>query len=347
LRRERKRGSCSARRRFCYSGGRRLINFYFDKWRICWLGAAAGRGVTQGTIFLLWLKQKDLAMSFRSNICTASFTSQVARVAALLAVLSLTSTAHAVTLYWDANGSLAGTGPWDLVTANWNPTTTASDANVTWNPNDGTLDASFGGDPGAGSPGSGLGGPNGQVTVSGTVNVRSLIMDATAGNYSLSGGAINISDPANSIVMNTNNGSPRAQIIASPISGTDITVVVPNAAGTANSFLTLGAPSSGATNTFTGDLIFGGPNTAGGFSQININNPTALPPTATVRMRRNLCQLLFTGGGVSGTTGYTATFNNDIVLNDVGEGMLLQDMGASAADALISPGRRGTWCVWE
>ena len=46
-------------------------------------------------------------------------------------------------------------------------------------------------------------------------------------------------------------------------------------------------------------------------------------------MQRNLCQLLFTGAGVSGTTGYTATFNNNIILNDngPGSGTLSQSIG--------------------
>ncbi|MEX2308068.1 MAG: autotransporter-associated beta strand repeat-containing protein [Pirellulales bacterium] len=259
-------------------------------------------------------------------------------LAALAATLAIAPAAHAV-LYWDANGNLAGSGTWDVnTTQNWRTTNDVGPPDSTWTPNDGTQDAAFGGNPGAGVAGSGLGGTDGKVTVSGTINVHSLIMQPTAGNYSLSGGAINITDPANSIVMNTNTGPVRAQVIASAIGGTDITVVVPNTAGTVNSFVTLGAPATGATNTFTGDLIFGGPNTAGGFSQININNPTALPATATVRMMRNLCQLLFTAGGVSGTAGYTATFNNNIILNDTGSGTLLQDIGASAADAVITLG---------
>jgi autotransporter-associated beta strand protein len=289
-------------------------------------------------------------MSFRSNNHSASFMLHVIRAAAVLAVLSMTSAVDAVTLYWDANGSLAGTGTWDTTTANWNPTTVASDPNVTWNPNDGTLDAVFGGDPGAGTAGSGLGGPNGKVTVSGTVNVHSITMaatptaPATLAHYSLSGGTINITDPTNSIVMNTNQTpAARAQIIASTISGTDITVVANGVFGYVNSFLTLGAPGTGATNTFTGDLIFGGsfatgPPAATGFHQININNPTALPSTATVRMRRTLSQLLFGGGGVSGTTAYTATFNNNIILNDSGSGTFGQSIGAAETASVITLG---------
>src|SRR5207342_2405680 len=99
------------------------------------------------------------------------------------------------------------------------------------------------------------------------------------------------------------------QIIRSAIGGTDITVVANAAAGNVNSFLTLGANPTGATNTFTGDLIFGGTFAAGGagFSQIAIDNPTALPSTATVRMKRTLSQLLFGGLGGGQTGGYTAT----------------------------------------
>jgi autotransporter-associated beta strand protein len=278
-------------------------------------------------------------MLIRTINRSASIASQIVRAVALSAALAVAPAAHAVTLFWDQNGSLAGTGTWDVnTTANWNPTTTASDPNVVWNPNDGTLDASFGGNPGAGTAGSGLGGANGKVTVSGAVNVRTIILQTILGNYSLSGGSINIADPANSFIMQTNLGTgPLAQIIASPISGTDITVVANAAPGNQNTFLTLGAPGSGATNTFTGDLIFGGTVAAGGngFNQININNPTALPSTATVKMRRTNSQLLFTAGGVSGTTAYTATFNNNIILNDTGSGPFGQSIGTSVATVTL------------
>src|SRR4029079_13599819 len=105
------------------------------------------------------------------------------------------------------------------------------------------------------------------------------------------GGTINIASPTSSIVMNTNtSGTARAQIIRSAIGGTDITVVANAVAGSVNSFMVLGASPSGTTNTFTGDLIFGGtfPTGATGFSQIAIDSPTALPSTATVRMKRTL-----------------------------------------------------------
>src|SRR5215208_7084625 len=63
--------------------------------------------------------------------CIASFvrfavifcTSQVIHAAALLAVLFLASPASAVTLFWDANSSLAGSGTWDVnTTTNWSTT---------------------------------------------------------------------------------------------------------------------------------------------------------------------------------------------------------------------------------
>ena len=40
-----------------------------------------------------------------------------------------------------------------------------------------------------------------------------------------------------------------------------------------------------------------------GLSQIALNHPTALPSTATVKMRRNQSQLLFGAGGASGRGG--------------------------------------------
>jgi fibronectin-binding autotransporter adhesin len=156
----------------------------------------------------------------------------------------------------------------------------------------------------------------------------------------LDGGTINITDPTNSFVMQTLSGGNRAQMVRSVVSGTDITVMAANGGGS-NSFFSLGAPGTGATNTFTGDLIFGGPSNATlGLSQININNPTALPPTATVRMRRNLSQLLFGGGstGVTGAVAYTATFNNNIILNDNASGTLTSAIGAAEAATEVTLG---------
>jgi autotransporter-associated beta strand protein len=168
-----------------------------------------------------------------------------------------------------------------------------------------------------------------------TINAKSLTFGVTAGNVILTGGtAINISDPTNSIVMNTNSGAFRTQIIRSVINGTDITMV-PNPAGTGRAFLTIGANPTGVANTFTGDLIFGGVTTTG-FSQIAIDNPTALPATAEVRMKRGLSQLLFGGGGAGQTTGYTHTFPNDIILNDGGSGTFTQSIGAFAAATVVT-----------
>jgi fibronectin-binding autotransporter adhesin len=260
------------------------------------------------------------------------FTPQLICAGALLPSLSLTSPANAATLFWDANSSLAGTGTWDVAaTTDWKTTNTAGAPDSTWTPNDGTVDAQFGGNPGAGTTGSGLGGANGKVTASGTINVDTLTFQSTlsAGNYSIYGGTLNFTNPTSSIVMACNTtGSSRQQIIGSVISGGNIAVVAGQGGSGINAFLTLGGDGSGVTNTFTGDLIFEGPNTATqGFSQIAINNPAALPTTATVRMRRNLSQLLFNGGGVGGAAGYTATFNNNIILNDGGSNNVTQSIG--------------------
>ncbi len=171
-------------------------------------------------------------------------------VAALVILATLQSSAHAA-LYWNANGSLGGSGTWDVnTTQNWRTTNDVGPADSTWTPNDGTQDAVFNG------------GASYTVTVdpAATINANSLTFGISAGNTTITGGTvINIASPTNSIVMNTNvGGSARAQILASPISGTDITVVA-NPTGSINSFLTLGANATGATNTFTGDLIFGAP----------------------------------------------------------------------------------------
>ncbi len=280
-------------------------------------------------------------MSFHSMIQSTSFTNYIIRAAALLAALWLTPVVSAVTLYWDADGTLEGSGAWDAnSTQNWSTTNVAGAPDSKWDPNDGTVDAAFGGTLAASPPGDGTGSTNGRVTVSGTINVDSITLAPTANSYAISGGTLHITNPTNSIVMSTIlSGANRAQIIASQITGTDITVFADNGGGSANALLTLGAPGTGVTNTFTGDLIFGGPSTASvGLSQININNPTALPSTATVRMQRNLSQLLFGAGGASGSTTFTATFNNNIILNDGGSGTLTQSIGSFSNGTVITLG---------
>ncbi len=269
----------------------------------------------------------------------APFLASVVRTAALLVVLSLTSLANAVTLFWDADSSLAGAGTWDAnSTQNWKTTNTAGAPDAKWSPNDGTVDASFGGALIAPPPQDGTGSTNGRPSISGTINVNSITFAPTTGTYDISGGTLNIASPTNSIVMNTNaTGAARAQVISSIIAGTNITVVAPNGVGGINALLSLGADGTGVTNTFSGDLIFGGPSTASsGFSQININNPTALPSTATVRMQRNLSQLLFGGGGASGSSVWTATLNNNINLNDGGSSTLNQSIGAFSNGTVIT-----------
>jgi autotransporter-associated beta strand protein len=276
-------------------------------------------------------------MSLRSIIHSAALKTYALYGAMLLPTLSLASAAHAVTLFWDADDNLGGSGAWDLnTTPNWSTTGTPPTDEVTWNPNDGSVDAAFNG-PAAGAASYTVTIPTGT-----TINANSLSFGIPAGNVRIEGGTINISDPNNSIVMNTNtSGSARTQIIKSAISGTDITVVanVPPA-GAINAFLTLGANPTGATNTFTGDLIFAGSGTplAGHRLQIAIDNPTALPSTATVRMQRNISQLLFGGLGGGQTAGYTATFNNDIILNDSGSGTFTQGSGAGAAGTVVTLG---------
>jgi fibronectin-binding autotransporter adhesin len=243
-----------------------------------------------------------------------SFTYPLVRAAALALALAMAPAAHAV-LYWDADSMLGGNGNWDTTSTNWRTTNDVGAPNSTWTPDDGTQDAAFNGSAGY------------TVTIpSGTISANSLTFGVAAGNVRITGGTINISDPDNSIVMNTNNGAFRTQIIQSAISGTDITMV-PNPTGTGRAFLTLGSNPTGPANTFTGDLIFGGASNLG-LSQIAIDHPDALPATATVRMKRGNSQLLFGGGGAGQTAPYTATFNNDIILNDGVSGTLTQSIGA-------------------
>ena len=277
-------------------------------------------------------------MSSRSKTHAASFSSHVVLAAALAAALAIAPTAHAV-LYWDADSNLGGSGDWDInTTTNWSTTNAAGTPDSTWTPNDGTQDAQF----------NGIGGAGGTipytVTIpSGTtINAKSIEFGVAGGSVKVTGGtAINISDPLNSIVLNTNtSGSSRQQIIETPISGTDITVVQdPTGASGVNAFVGLGPnATTGVANTFTGDLIFGGTQpTAGGLVQININNQDALPATATVRMKHDSCQLLFGGGGTGGTTAWTATFSNNIVLNDGGAGKFNRvGVGVQAKDSVIT-----------
>ena len=189
----------------------------------------------------------------------------------------------------------------------------------------------------------GTGSADGKVSVSGTINVKSITLAPTTGTYAINGGTLNFTDPNNGIAMNTNTtGANRAQIISSAISGTNITVTAGNGVGAVNALLSLGTPGTGATNTFTGDLIWAGPsNASSGLFQININNPTALPSTATLRMRRNLSQLLFGAGAASGSNVFSGTFNNNIVLNDnVGGPTLGQSIGVFAGSATDSTAAR-------
>jgi fibronectin-binding autotransporter adhesin len=247
----------------------------------------------------------------------------------------LIAPAARATLYWDQDSALGGSGTWDVnTTQNWSTVNAAGAPDSKWTPNDGTQDPAFNGATGY------------TVTIPAltSMDVDSLSFGVAAGNVKITGGTvIHISDPNNSIVMNSNLvGSSRTQIIETPISGTDITVVAnpTGGAGGINAYVTLGPNSTtGIANTFTGDLIFGGAQPAGGLTQININNAEALPPTATVRMKHDLCQLLFQGGGAAGLTALTATFNNNIILNDSGSGHFGRvGVGVSSAASVITLG---------
>ena len=279
-------------------------------------------------------------LKLHPNAQSPSFTSHAVgavALAAALGVLAIISSpaALAVNLYWDNDGNpvgntvsntggtgLGGTGTWDTTSLKW---WDGVSSDVAWT--DGN-DALF------------YGNASYTVTQSGNFAPNSLTFGVGAGNVVITGGTLTLNNPASDIIMKTNeSGTARTQIIRSAIAGTDITVDVPFAPGI-NSFLTIGANPTGATNTFTGDLIFTGANTstAGSRHQIAIDNPTALPATATIRMKRNICQLLFGGGGGGQTAGYTATFNNNIILNDGGSGTFTQGIGASAAATVVTLG---------
>jgi hypothetical protein len=287
-------------------------------------------------------------MSFRLNTFSASVTSTsgVVRAAALAAaalcvVAIISSHALAVTLYWDNDGNpagntvdnfggtgLGGDGTWDTSSLKW---WDGVSSDVAWT--DGN-DALFYGV---------QNGPDYTVTQSGNFAPNSITFGAGTGtNVVITGGTLTIGSPTSSIVMNTHlTGTTRIQRIHSVISGTDITVVadVPPS-GSINAQLGIGANPTGVVNTFTGDLIFAGSGTpaAGQRLQIAIENPTALPPTATVRMKRNHCQLLFGSTSFMGTTPYTATFNNNIILNDGGSGTFRQTIGVGPVGTVITLG---------
>ncbi len=272
-------------------------------------------------------------MTFYSRIRFTSFQLRLARAAVVAAAaFAFAPAAHAV-LYWDADSNLGGDGVWDVaITPNWSTTNAPGAPDSTWTPNDGTQNAEFNGSTAY------------TVTIpSGTtINANSLAFGVAAGNIKITGGTvINISDPNNSIVMNTNLvGSSRTEIIETPIGGTDITVVANPSGGVGgiNAFVTLGPnATTGIANTFTGDLIFGGAQPAGGLTQININNQDALPITATVRMKHDLSQLLFQAGGAAGGTAYSHTFNNNIILNDSGSGKFGRvGVGVSSSASVIT-----------
>ena len=200
-------------------------------------------------------------MSFRSKFNLAPSIHDLVCAAALVAALASTPAAYA-TLYWDQDGNLGGSGTWDVATTQvWSTVNGAGPPNSTWTPNDGSQNAEL------------IGSTAYTVTIpSGTtINANSLAFGVAAGNVKITGGTvINISDPNNSIVMNPNLvGSSRTQIIETPISGTDITVVAnPSGASGINAFITLGPnATTGIANTFTGDLIFGGAQPAGELAQ--------------------------------------------------------------------------------
>ena len=264
----------------------------------------------------------------------ASVVRSAALAAALSVVAIISSPAPAVSLYWDNDANPVGNtvsnsggtglgvaGTWDTSSLKW---WDGVSSDVAWT--DGN-DALF------------YGNASYTVTQSGNFAPNSLTFGVGTGNVIITGGTLTIGSPTNSIVMNTNKtGTARVQIIRSAISGTDITVVANAATGNVNSFLAIGANPTGMTNTFTGDLIFGGTFAAGatGLSQVAIENPTALPATATVRMKRTLSQLLFGGGGGGQTGSYTATFNNNIILNDGGSGTFTQGIGAFALGTVVT-----------
>ena len=299
-------------------------------------------------------------MSFHRCSASELFTLHIVRAAALTAALGvvaiISSQALAVTLYWDNDANpvgntvsntggtlLGGTGTWNTTDSKW---WDGVSSDVAWT--DGN-DALF------------YGAPNVDytVTLSGNFAPNSLTFGGGDGtNVLLTGGTLTIGSPTNSIVMKTNlNGAARSQRIASVISGTDITVVadVPPT-GAINAFLSIGANPTGVTNTFTGDLIFAGSGTPTGTGQklqIAIDNPTALPGPAgpgfagtvtntTVRMKRNNSELLFGGAGALGVPGtfapFTASFYNNIILNDGGSGTFNSRIGASPAGTVVTLG---------
>ena len=58
---------------------------------------------------------------------------------AFVTALWLTPAANAVTLFWDADSTLEGTGTWDVnTTQNWSTSNVAGAPDAKWNPNDGT-----------------------------------------------------------------------------------------------------------------------------------------------------------------------------------------------------------------
>jgi fibronectin-binding autotransporter adhesin len=249
------------------------------------------------------------------------------KLLAAAVLTALSGAAHGATQYWDINGptaGLGGTGTWDFTTGatgNFNDSTGTGPRQDWANTNDAVF--------------------NGTATYTvtiqsgATINANSIAFGTTAGNDTITGGtALNIASSTASIVNNTNvTGSARAQIINSPIGGTDITIVVNASTATINAITTLGSNTSTTVNSFTGNLILGGNGTGASASKLNeviINGTGIMPQGAGQKFlyNRDFSQIGFTAGGASGLGAFSGTFNNDFNLNNSGSGTFTSYIGA-------------------
>jgi len=160
----------------------------------------------------------------------------------------------AANLTWDVTGGDAtaitdGPGTWDVTAGNiiWNDGTTP---NIVW-PNVNTNIAVFGG---------GTSGVAGTVTVSGTRITQGLTFNTPfSGNYTLTGGTINISSAAPAIVVNADASVNSIISLSGPLtfSGTNTITLGGTSTFTANALLTGNAKVKLTTNGALGSAVAG------------------------------------------------------------------------------------------